>query len=266
MQKADKNKENPMTAPKVLIEKEGPVTTIIINRPEVRNALDQEGSDLLAQALQDFDSDKSQKVGVITGAGGTFCAGADLKEASKRVDYKAWAGHPEGPLHAPLSKPLIAAVSGHAVAGGLGIALFCDIRIAEEDAIFGIFCRRWGVPMSDGSPTRLPRIVGMGPALDMMLTGKAVSAAEAKEIGLATRIVPTGTARKAAEELALQIAGFPPIAMLSDRHAIYDQEGRSEEKALFKEWKSAQEAQLKEAQSGAARFAEGDGRHGSFKG
>ncbi len=254
-----------MTAPKILVEKEGPVTTITLNRPEVRNALDQDGAELLAKVLKDFDADESQKVGVITGAGGTFCAGADLKEASKRVDYKAWAGHPEGPLHAPLSKPLIAAVSGHAVAGGLGIALYCDIRIAEEDAVFGIFCRRWGVPMSDGTPTRLPRIVGMGPALDMMLTGKAVGAAEAKEIGLATRIVPTGTARKAAQELALQISGFPPIAMLSDRHAIYYQEGRAEAEALVEEWKSAQEAQFNEAQAGASRFAEGDGRHGSFK-
>ena len=254
-----------MTAPKILVEKKGPVTTIIINRPEVRNALDQEGSDLLARSLKEFDQDDSQHVGVITGAGGAFCAGADLKEASKRVDYKAWAGHPEGPLHAPLSKPLIAAASGHAVAGGLGIALYCDIRIAEEDAVFGIFCRRWGVPMSDGTPTRLPRVIGMGPALDMMLTGKPVGAAEAKEMGLITRIVKNGAARREAEKLALQIAGFPPIAMLSDRHAIYYQEGRPEAEAVEEEWKSAQEAQFKEAQAGAARFAEGDGRHGTFK-
>ncbi|MEH6403820.1 MAG: crotonase/enoyl-CoA hydratase family protein [Sneathiella sp.] len=253
-----------MTAPKILVEKNGPITTILLNRPDVKNALDQEASELLSQALNIFDEDESQKVAVITGTGGAFCAGADLKEASSRVDYKAWAGHPEGPLHQPLSKPIIAAVAGHAVAGGLGIALYCDIRIAEETAIFGIFCRRWGVPMSDGTPTRLPRIIGVGPAMDMMLTGKAVTADEALRLGLITRITKTGEARAEAEKLALQIAGFPPIAMLADRHGIYFQEGRPEEVAIAEEWKSAQEAQFKEAKIGAARFAEGEGRHGKF--
>ena len=254
-----------MTASKILVEKNGPVTTIILNRPEVKNALDQAASELLSQVLKDFEEDENQKVAVITGAGGAFCAGADLKEASSRVDYKAWAGHPEGPLHKPLSKPIIAAIAGHAVAGGLGIALYCDIRIAEETAIFGIFCRRWGVPMSDGTPTRLPRIIGVGPAMDMMLTGKAVTAFEAKDIGLVTRITKEGDARAEAEKLALQIAEFPPIAMLSDRHALYFQEGCPEEEAIAEEWKSAQEAQFKEAKIGAARFAEGKGRHGKFE-
>ncbi|OUR79179.1 enoyl-CoA hydratase [Alphaproteobacteria bacterium 46_93_T64] len=249
---------------KIVSQKNGPVTTIILNRPDFRNALDQDGSEQLARHLKEFDTDENQKVAVLTGAGGFFCAGADLKETSKRADYKAWAGHPEGPLHKPLSKPIIAAVAGHAVAGGLGIALYCDIRIAEEDAIFGVFCRRWGVPMSDGTPTRLPRIIGMGPAMDMMLTGEPVTAQQAKEIGLVTRITKKGGAREAAEKLALQIASYPPIAMLSDRHALYSQDGQSEEDALAEEWRSAQEAQQKEAQIGAARFASGEGRHGNF--
>lgn len=253
-----------MTSYKIQVEKNGPVTTIILNRPDIKNALDQEASELLAQRLREFDDDGTQKVAVLTGAGSAFCAGADLKEASSRVDYKAWAGHPEGPLHKPLSKPIIAAIAGHAVAGGLGIALYCDIRIAEETAIFGIFCRRWGVPMSDGTPTRLPRIIGVGPAMDMMLTGKAVDAEEALKIGLITRITKTGEARVEAEKLALQIAKVPPIAMLSDRHAIYYQEGRPEAEAIAEEWKSAQEAQFKEAKIGATRFAEGEGRHGNF--
>ncbi|MBO0335073.1 crotonase/enoyl-CoA hydratase family protein [Sneathiella sp. CAU 1612] len=250
---------------KIITETNGPVTTIIINRPEVRNALDQETSDLLAQAFREFDADDTQRVAVVTGAGGAFCAGADLKETATRVDYKAWAGHPEGPFHAPLSKPLIAAVEGHAVAGGMGLALYCDIRIASDSAVFGIFCRRWGVPMSDGTTVRLPRVIGMGRALDMMLTGKPVSADQALSIGLATRVVPTGTARTAAEELALQIANFPQIAMLSDRESIYMQEGKTDADAIHFEMTAAEEAKQKEAQVGAARFAAGEGRHGDFK-
>jgi len=250
---------------KIITETNGPVTTIIINRPEVRNALDQETSDLLARAFREFDADDTQRVAVVTGAGGAFCAGADLKETATRVDYKAWAGHPEGPFHAPLSKPLIAAVEGHAVAGGMGLALYCDIRIASDSAVFGIFCRRWGVPMSDGTTVRLPRVIGMGRALDMMLTGKPVSAGEALSIGLATRVVPTGTARTAAEELALQIANFPQIAMLSDRESVYIQEGKTDADAIHFEMTAAEKAKQNEAQVGAARFAAGEGRHGDFK-
>ncbi|MBL4666301.1 MAG: crotonase/enoyl-CoA hydratase family protein [Sneathiella sp.] len=250
---------------KVISQKNGPVTTIILNRPNFRNALDQDGSEQLATHLKEFENDETQKVAVLTGAGGYFCAGADLKETSERVDYKAWAGHPDGPLHKHLSKPIIAAIAGHAVAGGLGIALYCDIRIAEENAIFGVFCRRWGVPMSDGTPTRLPRIIGRGPAMDMMLSGDPVSARRAMEIGLITRITPKGEAREVAEKLALRIASYPPLAMLSDRDAIYGQDGKSEAEALAEEWQTAKEAQAKEAQLGAARFTEGQGRHGSFK-
>ena len=249
---------------KIITESKGPVTTIIVNRPEVRNALDQESMELLTLAYRAFEADDSQRVAVVTGAGGAFCAGADLKEASKRVDYKAWAGHQDGPFHKPLSKPLIGAIAGHACAGGMGLALNCDIRIAEETAVFGIFCRRWGVPMSDGTPVRLPRVIGMGRALDMMLTGRPVPADEALSMGLVTRVVPTGTARAAAEELALQIADFPQIAMLSDRESVYMQEGKTDAEAIQFEMMAAEEAKQKEAKAGAARFASGEGRHGAF--
>ncbi len=253
-----------MTNNKIITEINGNITTIIINRPEVRNALDQDASSELARHLKAFDADDSQRVAILTGAGDSFCAGADLKETAERADYKAWAGHPEGPLHKPLSKPVIAAVNGHAVAGGLGIALYCDIRIADEEAVFGIFCRRWGVPMSDGTPTRLPRLIGMGPAMDMMLTGEPVSARRALEIGLITRIAPKGTVRGTAQKLAQQIASYPQPAMLSDRHALYYQEGRTEEDALAEEWRVARDIQEEVAPKGAKRFAEGAGRHGSF--
>ncbi|MFT6557037.1 crotonase/enoyl-CoA hydratase family protein [Sneathiella sp.] len=252
-------------AQKILVQKDGPITIITLNRPEVRNALDHESADLLAAALQEFNQDDAQRVGIIMGSEGSFCAGADLKEAAENINYKAWAGHPEGPLHKPLSKPLIAAVSGAAVAGGLGVALYCDIRIADETAVFGVFCRRWGVPMSDGTPTRLPRLIGIGPAMDMMLTGKGVTAEEAKELGLVTRLSKSAHLLDDAKKLAHQIAAFPPLAMLSDRHALLDQEGRPEAEALQREMEFAQEAQFNEAQSGADRFAKGEGRHGQFR-
>ncbi|TNE34177.1 MAG: crotonase/enoyl-CoA hydratase family protein [Alphaproteobacteria bacterium] len=249
---------------KILVETNGPVTTITINRPEVRNALDKETALLLAAAFRAFEADDSQRVAVVTGAEGAFCAGADLKETAERADYIAWAGHPEGPFHNPLKKPLIGAVAGHACAGGLGLALFCDIRIAEESAVFGIFCRRWGVPMSDGTTVRLPRLIGRGPALDMMLTGRPVKAEEALTLGLVSRIVPNGTAREQAEELALQIASFPQIAMLSDRQSVYAQEGLTEAEAVKIEMALAEDAKQKEAKAGAARFAAGAGRHGEY--
>src|SRR5262252_818174 len=206
-----------MAQPKILVEAAGPITTIVINRPEVRNALDNEAVHALAAALKAFDSDADSRVAVLTGAGGAFCAGADLKELGAGTDYFPWAGSDEGPLRAPLGKPVIAAIEGHACAGGLGVALFCDIRIVDDTAVFGVFSRRWGVPMSDGTTVRLPRIIGQGRALDMLLTGRAVGADEAIAIGLATRKVARGTTRAEAEKLALEIAGFPPIAMASDR-------------------------------------------------
>ena len=249
---------------KLLIHTSGPVTTIVINRPEVRNALDNETARALAAALHDFDADADAKVAVLTGSGGTFCAGADLKQLGSGVDYFPWAGSDEGPLRAPPGKPVIAAIEGHACAGGLGVALFCDLRIIDETAVFGVFSRRWGVPMSDGTTVRLPRVVGQGRAMDMLLTGRSVGAEEAIAIGLATRMVARGTTRTAAQELARQIAGFPQIAMRSDRRSAYESFDRDTAAAIRREMELSLEARRGEAQSGAARFAGGEGRHGEF--
>jgi enoyl-CoA hydratase len=243
----------------------GPVTTIVINRPQVRNALDNEAAHALAAALRVFEGDAEARVAVLTGAGGTFCAGADLKELGAGTDYFPWAGGADGPLRAPLGKPLIAAVEGHACAGGLGVALFCDIRIVDDTAVFGVFSRRWGVPMSDGTTVRLPRIVGQGRALDMLLTGRAVGADEAIAIGLATRKVARGATRQEAEKLAAEIAGFPPIAMISDRQSAYESFDRDQLAAVQREMELSLAARRQEAQKGAARFARGEGRHGKFE-
>ena len=254
-----------MSTQKILVEAAGPVTTIVINRPQARNALDNEAAHGLADALRAFEADAGARVAVLTGAGGAFCAGADLKELGAGTDYFPWAGSDEGPLRAPLSKPVIGAIEGHACAGGLGVALFCDIRIVDDTATFGVFSRRWGVPMSDGTTVRLPRIVGQGRAMDMLLTGRAVGADEAIAIGLATRKVARGTTRAEAEALARQIAGFPPIAMTSDRRSAYESFDRDEASAIRREMELSLEARRQESQSGAARFAQGEGRHGAFK-
>ncbi|MFI5001305.1 MAG: crotonase/enoyl-CoA hydratase family protein [Reyranellales bacterium] len=254
-----------MSTQKIVVEADGPVTTIVINRPHARNALDNEAARGLADALRAFAADAAAHVAVLTGAGGAFCAGADLKELGSGTDYFPWAGSAEGPLHHPLDKPVIAAVEGHACAGGLGVALFCDIRIVDDTAVFGVFSRRWGVPMSDGTTVRLPRIVGQGRALDMLLTGRAVGADEAIAIGLATRKVARGTTRAEAEKLARQIAGFPPIAMTSDRQSAYESFDRDQEAAIRREMELSLAARRQESQSGAARFAQGEGRHGNFK-
>ena len=255
-----------MISSKILVERDGPVTTIIINRPKSKNALDNEAARALADALQTFEADASARIAVLTGAGGAFCAGADLKELGSGVDYFPWAGSEQGPLRAPLSKPVIAAIEGHACAGGLGVALFCDIRIVDDTATFGVFSRRWGIPMSDGTTVRLPRIVGQGRALDMLLTGCAVGADEAITIGLATRKVARGTTRAEAEKLAHRIARFPPIAMTSDRQSAYESFDRDQQAAIRREMELSLEARRKESQKGAACFAEGEGRHGQFKG
>jgi enoyl-CoA hydratase len=247
---------------KIITEKKGPVTVVIINRPEVKNALDREATALLAAAFQEFDADPTAKVAVLWGAGGAFCAGADLKELATGLAYDPWAGGENGPLAKPLSKPVIAAVSGYACAGGLGVALWCDLRIAEEDACFAVLSRRWGVPMSDGTTVRLPRIIGFGRALDMMLTARKVDAREAEAMGLVNRVVPNGQSRVAAEELALQIAAFPQIAMLSDRQSVYDQYGKPLSDAIARETELSIKARQVEAQRGAAQFASGAGRHG----
>lgn len=254
-----------MPADKILIARDGPVTTIVMNRPQARNALDNEAAHALAAALKAVEADPEARVAVLTGAGGAFCAGADLKELGSGIDYFPWAGSAGGPLRAPLSKPVIAAVEGHACAGGLGVALFCDIRIVDETAVFGVFSRRWGVPMSDGTTVRLPRIVGQGRALDMLLSGRAVGADEAIAIGLATRKAARGTTRAEAEKLAREIAGFPPIAMTSDRQSAYESFDRDQQAAIRREMELSLAARRQESQSGAARFARGQGRHGKFE-
>jgi enoyl-CoA hydratase len=247
---------------KILVERNGPVTTLVINRPEVRNALDREASLHLAEAIRDFEADPRAKVAVLTGAGGHFCAGADLKELASGVDYVPWAGSPEGALHRVPAKPVIAAVAGHACAGGLGVALWCDLRIAERSASFAVLSRRWGVPMSDGTTVRLPRLIGMGRALDMLLTARRIGGEEAERIGLASRVVDDGTSRAAAESLAREIAAFPEIAMLSDRASAYAQGDLDAQAAIARELELATEARRVDAMRGAARFAGGEGRHG----
>ena len=203
------------------------------------------------------------RVAVLCGAGGSFCAGADLKELASGVHYEPWAGSANGPLRAPASKPVIAAVAGVACAGGLGVALWCDLRVADETAFFAVLSRRWGVPMSDGTTVRLPRLIGEGRALEMLLTARRVDATEAERIGLVNRVVPAGQARSAAEALAREIAAFPPIATLSDRRSLHDQAGRSLKDALAHEAALSLTARQQEAQMGAQRFASGAGRHGS---
>ncbi len=208
----------------VTVDRSGPVTTVVLNRPEVRNAVDGPTAAALAEAFADFDADADASVAVLYGGGGTFCAGADLKAmGTPRGNRAAPDGcGPMGPSRMRLSKPVIAAVAGHAVAGGLELALWCDLRVAEEDAVFGVFCRRWGVPLIDGGTVRLPQIVGLGRAMDMILTGRAVPAAEALQMGLVNRVVQPGTSREAAEQLALQIAAFPQACVRSDRASALD--------------------------------------------
>ncbi len=249
---------------KIRTETDGPVTLVTINRPHARNALDQEAAAGLRDAFRAFDGDDEQHVAVLTGSDGAFCAGADLKEMAQRVDYVAWAGDPEGPTHPTLSKPVIAAVAGHACAGGLGLALWCDLRIGDETAVFGVFSRRWGVPMSDGTTVRLPRLIGRSRALEMLLTGRPVPAQEALQWGLLNQCVPAGGAVDEATKLAHHMAGFPQIAMRSDRLSAYRQEGLTLAAALLTEKQLADDAKRIEAQAGAARFAGGAGRHGEI--
>ncbi|MEU6140804.1 crotonase/enoyl-CoA hydratase family protein [Streptomyces sp. NPDC047081] len=249
----------------VRIERQGPVTTVVLSRPEVRNAVDGPTAAELAAAFREFEADEQAAVAVLWGEGGTFCAGADLKAlGTERGNRVAEDGDgPMGPTRLRLSKPVIAAVAGHAVAGGLELALWCDLRVAEEDAVFGVFCRRWGVPLIDGGTVRLPRLIGQSRALDMILTGRAVGAPEACEMGLANRVVPTGTARTAAEELAAGIARFPQACLRGDRASVLEQDGLDESAAMRGELRYGMGV-LAESLEGAARFASGAGRHGSF--
>ncbi|MEU5211110.1 crotonase/enoyl-CoA hydratase family protein [Streptomyces sp. NPDC020742] len=247
----------------VRIERAGPVTTVVLSRPAVRNAVDGATARQLADAFREFEADDGARVAVLWGEGGTFCSGADLKAlAEGRGNRVAPDGDgPMGPTRMRLTKPVIAAVAGHAVAGGLELALWCDLRVVEQDAVLGVFCRRWGVPLIDGGTVRLPRLIGTSRAMDLVLTGRPVAATEALAIGLANRVVPTGTARAEAEQLAAEIARFPQACLRSDRASLLDQEGKDEAAALAAELRHGQ-AVLAEAQQGAARFAEGAGRHG----
>lgn len=246
-------------------ERSGPVTTVVLSRPEVRNAVDGPTARALAEEFRAFDADPDASVAVLWGEGGTFCAGADLKALGTQSSNKVTedGDGPMGPTRLRLSKPVIAAVSGHAVAGGLELALWCDLRVAEEDAVLGVFCRRWGVPLIDGGTVRLPRLIGTSRALDLILTGRPVPADEALGMGLVNRVVAPGEARQAAERLAAEIAAFPQSCMRHDRLSALEQEGLPEPEAIGNELRHGS-VSLAEALDGAARFAAGAGRHGSF--
>jgi len=250
----------------IKIEKSGPVTTVIIDRPAVRNAVDPETGVALLEAFEAFERDETALVGVLTGADGAFCAGADLKFVSETgfrpewIEGDGWMG----PSRRLLAKPVIGAIAGPAVAGGLELALWCDMRVAEDDAVLGVFCRRWGVPLIDGGTVRLPRLIGMSHALDLILTGRPVGAEEALAMGLVNRVVPKGEARAAAEALAAEIARFPQTCMRSDRMSAYEQWDMNLEAAFVNELEHGRRALEAEAVSGAARFAGGKGRGGDF--
>lgn len=240
------------------------MVTVILHRPEARNAVDGPTAAALVDAFEDFDADPTASVAVLWGDGGTFCAGADLKALGTERSNVATAhgDGPMGPTRMELSKPVIAAVSGHAVAGGLELALWCDLRVADDDAVFGVFCRRWGVPLIDGGTVRLPRAIGTSRAMDMILTGRAVDAREALAIGLANRVVPAGTCREAAEDLAATLAAFPQACMRGDRLSTLEQEGMDHRAAMANEFARGA-ASLVDAVEGARRFADGAGRHGA---
>ncbi len=247
------------------------VCTLTLNRPDKRNAVNGVVAAELREAFERFEADDALRVAVLTGAGGHFCAGADLGAVSdpgqrNELDPEGGGSGPMGPMRMALTKPLIAAVNGYAVAGGLELALLADLRVADDDAVFGVFCRRWGVPLIDGGTVRLPRIVGMGRALDMILTGRPVSASEALAMGLVNRVTPPGGALAAAQELARQIAAFPQQCMLADRRSAYQQWDMPLAEALRREGAQGVPIVFAEGEAGAARFAGGAGRHGTFKG
>jgi enoyl-CoA hydratase len=251
----------------VLIQKKDDVIVVSINRPEVRNAVDGQTAQALADAFRKFDADEDVKVAVLTGAGGTFCAGADLKAiASGQGNRMSEEGDgPMGPTRMLLSKPVIAAVEGHAVAGGLELALWCDLRVAARDAIFGVYCRRFGVPLVDLGTIRLPRLIGHSHALDLILTGRGVSGEEAMRMGLANRIVEPGRALEASIEMARELARLPQTCLRSDRLSAYEQWSLGWAAAIRNEFRRGMEVvQSGETQQGAQRFADGCGRHGNI--
>jgi enoyl-CoA hydratase len=260
----------------VRIEKSGSVWTVIHSRPEARNAMDAASADALVAAFEQFDKDDSANVAVFWGEGGAFCAGWDLKSVSSldqadpvgRLDFPKGGGKaprgPLGPSRMELSKPVIAAVEGPAVAGGMELAMWCDVRVMAESAYFGVYCRRWGVPLIDGGTVRLPRLVGMGRAMEIIMTGRKVTAEESSRIGLCERIVPHGQAREAAEAMAQEIARFPQACMRADRLSAYRAWGKSVREGLESEWATSAPIVKAEGIAGAERFAKGKGRHGDF--
>jgi enoyl-CoA hydratase len=250
----------------VLVDHDGPVTIVTINRPEVRNAVDRPTAELLADAFRRFDADDDHDVAILTGAGGTFCAGADLKGISdgRGNTVREQGDGPMGPTRMLLDKPVIAAVEGYAVAGGLELACWCDLRVAARDAVFGVFCRRWGVPLIDGGTVRLPRLIGHSHALDMILTGRGVAGDEALHMGLANRVVEPGAALSHAVTLAKELAALPQRCLRSDRRSSYDQWGRELDAAMRVELGHGVKVLTSgESLEGAARFAGGAGRHGA---
>lgn len=263
--------------PSVQVERLGSVWVVTLQRPVVRNAVDSETARALHQAFLAFEDDADASVAVFHGAHGHFCAGWDLQHgariaasgapsdlASAQFDSNdPRALGPMGPSRLRLSKPVIAAVSGAAVAGGMELALWCDMRVMEEDAFFGVYCRRFGVPLIDGGTVRLPRLIGMGHAMDLILTGRKVEAPEALQMGLANRVVPTGQARESAIALAQQLAAFPQGTMRADRESAYAQWDMPMGDALQQEWQRGRE-RIPDALEGAARFSAGQGRHGRF--
>jgi enoyl-CoA hydratase len=266
----------------VRIEKSGPVTTIINDRINARNAGDPETADALTAAFLAFDRDIQAKAAVFWGAGGAFCAGWDLKYAAELADREQFQKDiveglafpqgsgpaprgPLGPSRLEINKPVIAAVEGPAVAGGMELAMWADIRIMAEDAYFGVYCRRWGIPLIDGGTVRIPRLIGVGRAMEIILTGRKVGAEEALRIGLCEKVVPRGQARAAAEAMAAEIARFPQAAVRADRRNVYETYGLGVRDAMKVEWANGVDAHIKEGAAGAARFAAGKGRHGDFE-
>lgn len=251
----------------VLIEKKYPIFTVIIDNPESKNAVDGPTAHELSSAFKEFENDEKALVAVLWGANGTFCSGANLKAISEgrgnKVEKKG--DSPMGPTRMRLHKPVIAAVSGYVVAGGLELALWCDMRVVEKNAIFGVFCRRFGVPLVDGGTVRLPRLIGLSRAMDMILTGRPVDAEEAFTWGLANRVVENGQSRAEAEKLAREIAAFPQICMRNDRQSSYEQYGLSIEDAMAKEFKlGLKTLEAGEFLKGSKAFINGKGKHGNF--
>jgi enoyl-CoA hydratase len=257
-----------MPDPSVHLHQEDSILTVTINRPEVRNAVDSATASALADAFKAFESNDTLCAAVLTGAGGTFCAGADLREVAdgRRIAIDENGAGPMGPTWLQLSKPVIAAVEGHAVAGGLELALWCDLRVAARDAVLGVFNRRFGVPLIDLGTVRLPRVIGQGRALDLILTGRGVSGEEALQMGLVNRLVEPGKALETALELAHMLAGFPQHGLRADRMSVYEQWSLSREDARRNELKHGLQVLASgESRAGAQRFASGEGQHGKFK-